>query len=482
MYIFNEKESLFLDENQNIIDTFELGHKYTMKELNKVNHKPDYKYYICLKEDEKITDLEQFSKNINLPINKISNKFDKKIRSTNNYITFCVSFTSNMKKTDTTKIQGNTYQQYRFNNCSFRVVLSKEAIIFKLYSGYNTFESLFKGFLDVDVVSGGFLRYWTILAKEMFKQYSNFLFIIIQNLNKLSLQFNTLDYYKLQDVRKLTIEYNVLLQTLYNELQSFLFTNSNLKNQVLSFPFQRGLDRYIQKNNKNDPCGCSDKIFNIDDYSILREAKDILGLYGNLKDGKAFYGCQALEEVSKKNRSYWCYVNNPEKCESSKSSNYINTEEWISCSKPDLDYNNYVFKSTLDELEVSVLNQITELEQWREYTKNLIEGIMNAISFHDSNSNKILSIVTSFFLPISFLAGWYGINFKNMPEFSHPTGYKRFIYINIFIVLVIMFNYRDDILFYIKDNIKLIQEKQKKLIPFKKREKEEFMNYKETLV
>jgi len=476
MYIFNENETYFLDKNQNIIDTFELGYKFSAKELNKVKHVDGYKYYICLSENEKITDLNEFSKNLELSLNKINDAYDKRIISNNKYITFCLNFTNNMKTVKQEEIDGNKYYRYKFNNCRIRVVLTEHAIVFKTYSGYSDFEALFKGFLDVDVVSGGFLQYWKIMAKEMFQKYSNYLFTIVQNLNKLSLQFNGLDYYKLQDCRKLTIEYNVLLDTLYNELQSFLFTNSNIKNTVLFFPFQKGLDRYIQKNNKDDPCACSDKVYCIDDYPILREAKELLGLYGNLKDGKCFYGCQALEEVSKKNKSSWCYVNNPERCKSSKKSNYIDTEEWKTCSIPDLDYNNFTFKSSLEEIEVSVLNQVRELEQWRGYTKNLIEGIMNAISFFDSKSDKILSIVSSFFLPLGVAVGWYGMNFKNMPEIIHPKGYKGFIYLNIVIILIIMYNYREDILFYIKDSLNLL--KIKKLIPINKSKTEEFVNCK----
>ena len=53
----------------------------------------------------------------------------------------------------------------------------------------------------------------------------------------------------------------------------------------------------------------------------------------------------------------------------------------------------------------------------------------------------------------------------------HPGGYKGFIYINILIILVIMFNYRDDIIFYIRDTLKTVKERQQKLIPFKKIEK-----------
>lgn len=474
MYIFDENESYFLDDNLNVIDTFELGHKFTVEQLNKVAHKDGYKYYISLNEDEKLSDLDKFSENLGLSLEKIKDVYDKRIISNDKYITFCINFTSNMNHVKREEIDGNTYSRYQFNNCLARVVLTQNAIFFKTYSRSSDFIDIFKSLLDVDIVSGGFLQFWKIMAKEIFKKYDNYLFAIVQNLNKLSLQFNTLDYYKLQECRRLAIEYNVLLDTLYNELQSFLFTNSNLMNKVLFFPFQLGLDRYIQKNDKEDPCACSDKIYAIDEYPILRDAKELLGLYGNLKDGKSFYGCQALEEVSKKNKSYWCYVNNPEKCKSSKKSNYIETEEWKNCNKPDLDYNSYIFKTSLEEIEVSVLNQVTELEQWREYTKNLIEGIMNAISFYDSKSDKILSIVSSFFLPLGVAVGWYGMNFKNMPVILHPKGYKGFIYLNILIIFIIAFNYREDIIFYIKDTFNLLQIQ--KLIPINKNKKEEFTN------
>jgi magnesium transporter len=36
---------------------------------------------------------------------------------------------------------------------------------------------------------------------------------------------------------------------------------------------------------------------------------------------------------------------------------------------------------------------------------------------------KVLTIMTSIFIPLSFIAGVYGMNFKNMPELDHKYGY-----------------------------------------------------------
>lgn len=44
----------------------------------------------------------------------------------------------------------------------------------------------------------------------------------------------------------------------------------------------------------------------------------------------------------------------------------------------------------------------------------------------NQNMNKImktLSLITAIFIPMSFIAGFYGMNFKHMPELNHPWAY-----------------------------------------------------------
>jgi magnesium transporter len=36
---------------------------------------------------------------------------------------------------------------------------------------------------------------------------------------------------------------------------------------------------------------------------------------------------------------------------------------------------------------------------------------------------KTLTIYTAIFMPLSFIAGLYGMNFQNMPELQEPHGY-----------------------------------------------------------
>ena len=49
---------------------------------------------------------------------------------------------------------------------------------------------------------------------------------------------------------------------------------------------------------------------------------------------------------------------------------------------------------------------------------------------------KILTIVTTVFLPLSLIAGWYGMNFQNMPELTAEHGYLVICIVSVVCVLV----------------------------------------------
>ncbi len=58
-----------------------------------------------------------------------------------------------------------------------------------------------------------------------------------------------------------------------------------------------------------------------------------------------------------------------------------------------------------------------------EVSSDLIEGYISLASHRLNNIMKILTIVTAIFVPLSFLAGIYGMNFDNMPELKSRDGY-----------------------------------------------------------
>ena len=59
-------------------------------------------------------------------------------------------------------------------------------------------------------------------------------------------------------------------------------------------------------------------------------------------------------------------------------------------------------------------------------------------SMQDAHQNKImgfLTIITTFFLPLTLLTGWYGMNFRHMPELSWRYGYIAVIAVALIIAV-----------------------------------------------
>ncbi len=54
---------------------------------------------------------------------------------------------------------------------------------------------------------------------------------------------------------------------------------------------------------------------------------------------------------------------------------------------------------------------------------DLINGYLSISSHQLNNTMKVLTVITAIFVPLTFIAGIYGMNFENMPELHSPNGY-----------------------------------------------------------
>lgn len=84
------------------------------------------------------------------------------------------------------------------------------------------------------------------------------------------------------------------------------------------------------------------------------------------------------------------------------------------------------------EKRVGRLN--SEAQALREYSIQLRELFQAEIDIRQNRIMKILTIVTTVFLPLSLVVGWYGMNFINMPELTWRYGYPAIIVISVLIV------------------------------------------------
>jgi magnesium transporter len=58
-----------------------------------------------------------------------------------------------------------------------------------------------------------------------------------------------------------------------------------------------------------------------------------------------------------------------------------------------------------------------------ELVVDLVDSYISLASHHLNQIMKVLTIVTAIFVPLSFLAGLYGMNFENIPELHARSGY-----------------------------------------------------------
>ena len=66
------------------------------------------------------------------------------------------------------------------------------------------------------------------------------------------------------------------------------------------------------------------------------------------------------------------------------------------------------------------------VETYREIASGLTETYMTAMSQRLNEVMKVLTIIGTIFIPLTFLAGVYGMNFKHLPELEWVWGYPFF--------------------------------------------------------
>ena len=88
----------------------------------------------------------------------------------------------------------------------------------------------------------------------------------------------------------------------------------------------------------------------------------------------------------------------------------------------------HMFSSRVDRLYDSA----THL---RDYTIQLNDLYQSQLDVRQNRVMTVLTVVTTIFMPLTLIVGWYGMNFKYMPELDSPLGYPVVIGLSILIVV-----------------------------------------------
>jgi len=84
-----------------------------------------------------------------------------------------------------------------------------------------------------------------------------------------------------------------------------------------------------------------------------------------------------------------------------------------------------------------IYDHLVRIQDLADTIRDIVSGTMeiylNSTNLRLNEVMKVLTIISTIFLPLSFIAGVFGMNFKNIPTTMHPLGF----YMTVFVMLVI---------------------------------------------
>ena len=70
-----------------------------------------------------------------------------------------------------------------------------------------------------------------------------------------------------------------------------------------------------------------------------------------------------------------------------------------------------------------IVQVIDSIEIYRDILSEMLGTHLTAVSYRLNEIMKVLTVIATIFMPLTFLAGVYGMNFKHMPELEWKYGY-----------------------------------------------------------
>jgi magnesium transporter len=105
-------------------------------------------------------------------------------------------------------------------------------------------------------------------------------------------------------------------------------------------------------------------------------------------------------------------------------------------------YDHEIFADETQELFLDLEDHIMRLSDnivsEKEALRNLLDLHMNNVSYHMNNIMKTLTIFSAIFIPLSFLAGVFGMNFVHFEVLSNPNGLLFFVFLCIGLAIAML--------------------------------------------
>jgi len=82
------------------------------------------------------------------------------------------------------------------------------------------------------------------------------------------------------------------------------------------------------------------------------------------------------------------------------------------------------------------------MESYRDMVSGLLDIYVSSVSNKMNEVMKVLTVFASIFIPLTFVAGIYGVNFKYMPELKWKWAYPALWIGFVGIALILLFYFK----------------------------------------
>jgi magnesium transporter len=99
-------------------------------------------------------------------------------------------------------------------------------------------------------------------------------------------------------------------------------------------------------------------------------------------------------------------------------------------------------KIFLRDIYDHAIHIIDSIETYREMLSSMLDIYLSSVSNRMNQVMKVLTVIATIFMPLTFLAGIYGMNFKFMPELAWRWGYPLVLLIMLGVGAVMVYLFK----------------------------------------
>ena len=106
---------------------------------------------------------------------------------------------------------------------------------------------------------------------------------------------------------------------------------------------------------------------------------------------------------------------------------------------PLINKSTFVYLRDVYDHTIQVMDSV---ETFRDMLSGMLDIYLSSVSNRMNEVMKVLTVIATIFIPLTFIAGIYGMNFKFMPELGQPWGYPAVLILMLTIAVVMLIYFR----------------------------------------